>query len=149
MPPVFGPVSPSPTRLWSWAGSRIQHELPSVRAKIETSGPESISSISSVSPESPNSRSTMTRAMASSASANVLQIMTPLPAANPAALITQGSSLARTYSKASSGIVNMRASAVGTFADRINCLAKALSASSRAPSADGPKTNLVSVAKAS
>ena len=116
---------------------------------METSGPESISSIRSVSPASPNSRFTMTRVMASSASANVLQIMTPFPAANPAALITQGSSLARTYSNASSAIVNIRASAVGTFAERISCLAKALSASSRAPSAVGPKTNLVSVARAS
>ena len=36
---MFGPVSPSPTRLWSCAGSRIQKFRPSQRASTLSSGP--------------------------------------------------------------------------------------------------------------
>src|SRR5206468_3390110 len=39
MPPVLGPVSPSPRRLWSCAGGRIWTCSPSVRARTESSSP--------------------------------------------------------------------------------------------------------------
>ena len=45
MPPVLGPVSPSPTRLWSWAGSIGSTVLPSLSANSDTSGPSRKSSI--------------------------------------------------------------------------------------------------------
>ena len=39
MPPVLGPVSPSPMRLWSWATAIGMAWLPSQRAKKESSSP--------------------------------------------------------------------------------------------------------------
>ena len=39
MPPVLGPVSPSPTRLWSWAAAMGMAWVPSQRAKKESSSP--------------------------------------------------------------------------------------------------------------
>ena len=44
MPPVLGPVSPSPMRLWSWAAARGTAWVPSERAKKEISGPRRVSS---------------------------------------------------------------------------------------------------------
>ena len=40
MPPVFGPVSPSPIRLWSWASGKATAVVPSHRAISEHSGPD-------------------------------------------------------------------------------------------------------------
>ena len=54
MPPVFGPVSPSPTRLKSCAGASATARWPSQIAKIETSGPVMPSSMITVRPASPN-----------------------------------------------------------------------------------------------
>ena len=45
MPPVFGPSSPSPSRLKSCAAPRLRTRAPSQSAKSETSGPSSSSSI--------------------------------------------------------------------------------------------------------
>ena len=45
MPPVFGPVSPSPTRLKSWAGSNGTAVSPSQTTNSDTSGPSRYSSI--------------------------------------------------------------------------------------------------------
>ena len=39
MPPVFGPLSSSPTRLKSWAGSSGTTVSPSTRQNSDTSGP--------------------------------------------------------------------------------------------------------------
>ena len=39
MPPVLGPVSPSPMRLWSWAEAMAMAWVPSQRAKKESSSP--------------------------------------------------------------------------------------------------------------
>ena len=54
MPPVLGPVSPSPTRLKSWAGVRATARVPSQIAKTDTSGPIIPSSMTTVRPASPN-----------------------------------------------------------------------------------------------
>ena len=40
MPPVLGPVSPSPTRLWSWAGASGTARSPSHTASSDSSGPD-------------------------------------------------------------------------------------------------------------
>jgi hypothetical protein len=53
MPPVFGPVSPSPMRLWSCAPMHRQHVVPSVSAKSETSSPSMNSSTSTSAPAEP------------------------------------------------------------------------------------------------
>ena len=45
MPPVFGPVSPSPTRLKSCAGASGTTVVPSVSANSDTSGPSRNSSM--------------------------------------------------------------------------------------------------------
>ena len=45
MPPVFGPASPSPTRLKSCAGARGTAVVPSHTARIDSSGPVRPSSI--------------------------------------------------------------------------------------------------------
>ena len=44
MPPVLGPVSPSPTRLWSCAAASATACLPSQSAKKESSSPSRNSS---------------------------------------------------------------------------------------------------------
>src|SRR5664279_2142269 len=45
MPPVFGPVSPSPMRLKSWAATSGTTLVPSVRQNNDTSGPSRYSSM--------------------------------------------------------------------------------------------------------
>jgi hypothetical protein len=45
MPPVFGPVSPSPILLWSWAAGRGTIVYPSENASTDISGPTRYSSI--------------------------------------------------------------------------------------------------------
>ena len=122
MPPVFGPSSPSPTRLKSWAGASASASLPSASANSETSSPSSSSSITS----GPSKREAA-RSPASSSSC-VRQTKTPLPAARPSALTTHG------------GRATDIDSAVGTPAARITSLAKLFEPSIRAAAALGPKT---------
>ena len=54
MPPVLGPVSPSPTRLKSCAGASGTARVPSQMASTDSSGPARPSSITTVRPASPN-----------------------------------------------------------------------------------------------
>ena len=89
MPPVFGPRSPSHTRLWSWALGSITTLSPSHSAKIEASSPSRYSSTTTVEPDSPNAPEKQSRT-ASAASWMVIATVTPLPAASPSALITIG-----------------------------------------------------------
>ena len=91
MPPVLGPVSPSPARLWSWAETSGSAVLPSTRAKKLSSSPSRNSSITSSAPASPKTRSAIMLSMAAVASASVSATTTPLPAASPSALTTTGS----------------------------------------------------------
>ncbi len=102
IPPVLGPVSPSPNRLWSWQGGRIRMFRPSTSASTETSGPSSISSMTTRAPASPNSRCCIIRSSASSPSASLDGTTTPLPLASPAALITCNSVRVSRYCRAAS-----------------------------------------------
>ena len=93
MPPVLGPVSPSPTRLWSWAVPMGRQSLPSQRTKKLASSPGMNSSITTViAPNAPAKIASMARCACSTVSATV----TPLPAERPSALTTIGAPLAAT-----------------------------------------------------
>ena len=91
MPPVLGPSSPSPTRLWSCAVPMGSTFSPSQRMKKLASSPSMNSSITTSAPALPNSPPNMS-SMAASASDSVMATMTPLPAARPSALTTIGAS---------------------------------------------------------
>ena len=84
IPPVFGPVSPSPMRLWSWAMGSGRAIVPSHRAIRLHSGPLSRSS-TTIGP-----RAARRATMASTVSASVAGTTTPLPAARPSCLTTIG-----------------------------------------------------------
>ena len=98
IPPVLGPVSPSPTRLWSCAVPNGTIAAPSVSTNRLTSSPVRNSSITALAPGSANSAST-----AAVASAGVVVTVTPLPAASPSALTTTGVPNAASAACASSG----------------------------------------------
>ena len=135
MPPVFGPQSPSPTRLKSCAGARARTVSPSVTQKTETSGPSRYSSTTT----RPPSLARQARAWASAASRSSVT-MTPLPAASPSSLTTCGVPNPSTAAATSASEVQTCAKAVGTPAAAMTSLAKDLLPSSRAASADGPNT---------
>ena len=141
MPPVFGPVSPSPARLWSAATSSSTHApVPSVTANTETSGPSSSSSTRIVEPAAPNAPSSRHASIAATASSRCVATVTPLPAASPSALITARPPSSSTNATAFSTSSNAPARAVGTPLRAITSFANALEPSMRAASADGPKT---------
>ena len=82
MPPVLGPVSPSPTRLKSCAGSSGTTVSPSTMLNNDTSGPSRNDSSSTGWPASSRLAAC---ALAASRSAVTT---TPLPAASPSSLTT-------------------------------------------------------------
>jgi hypothetical protein len=57
MPPVLGPVSPSPTRLWSCAEAKGRARWPSQMAKNDASSPSRKASITTSAPAAPNAPS--------------------------------------------------------------------------------------------
>src|SRR5690349_22811885 len=129
MPPVFGPVSLSPTRLKSCAGSSGSTADPSVTQNSETSGPARNSSIT-----------TVPQASAwSSAAARSVVTSTPLPAASPSSFTTYGGPNRSSAAAASPGVEQVRHAAVGTPAAAITSLANAFEPSIRAAAALGPK----------
>ena len=138
MPPVFGPRSPSKTRLWSWEEARGRICSPSVRAIKEASSPLSISSMTTLSPAHPKVLCTMILSMAASASSRSEQRVTPFPPARPSALTTQDFFWA-TYLLAESGSENVAKAAVGIRFSSIISLAKALLPSNLAAPRLGPK----------
>ncbi|MCY1460815.1 hypothetical protein D9M71_784040 [compost metagenome] len=95
MPPVFGPVSPSPTRLWSWLVAIGSTLWPSTMTMKLASSPSRNSSITTREPASPKALPASMSRTASSASARVMATITPLPAARPSALITIGAPFSR------------------------------------------------------
>ena len=105
MPPVFGPVSPSPTRLWSCAAPSGSAVLPSHSANSETSSPTRHSSITTEAPASPNARASIIASIAASASSSVAATTTALPAARPSAFTTTGAPRRRTNARAAISIV--------------------------------------------
>ena len=90
MPPVLGPVSSSPTRLWSCAATRGETRSPSLSTRNESSSPCRHSSITTRAPASPTIFPESISPAAIAASSFVLQITTPLPAASPSAFTTTG-----------------------------------------------------------
>src|ERR1700685_3260381 len=54
MPPVFSPVSPSPTRLWSWAATNGATRSPSLNTKNDSSSPTKHSSSTTRAPAPPH-----------------------------------------------------------------------------------------------
>ena len=129
MPPVFGPVSPSPTRLKSWAGSNGTAACPSVTTNSDTSGPSRNSSTTTVSQAS---------AWASAWSRSVVTT-TPLPAASPSSFTTYGGPNSSSARSTSAGSRQTNDRAVGTPATAITSLANAFDPSIRAACWDGPK----------
>ncbi len=95
MPPVLGPVSPSPTRLWSCEVAIGSAVLPSTIEMKLASSPSRNSSITTRAPASPNALPESMSRTASSASASVIATITPLPAARPSALTTIGAPFSR------------------------------------------------------
>jgi hypothetical protein len=90
MPPVFGPVSPSPIRLKSCAGTSGTACAPSQSTSSEHSSPTSSSSMTMLRPASPNDAPDSLAATSRRASSRVCATNTPFPAASPSVLITQG-----------------------------------------------------------
>src|ERR1700722_14797442 len=78
MPPVLGPVSPSPTRLWSCAEASGSACAPSHSAKKLASSPVRNSSTTISAPAAPN-RPPSAASTASYASASVAATTTPFP----------------------------------------------------------------------
>ncbi len=140
MPPVLGPVPPSPIGLWSCDGVSNTYCDPSVRAKTLTSSPTMHSSMTTRSPAGPKARSFTISSSASWASSRVEQTYEPLPAASPSALTTMGAPTSSRYPTASSysSAAKTRNVGVGTSWRSMNRSANALLPSSWAASAGGP-----------
>ena len=149
MPPVFGPVSPSPTRLWSCAAPSGNAVWPSHSANSETSSPIRHSSITTASPASPNARAAIIASIAASAASSVSATTTPLPAARPSAFTTTGAPRRRTNARAASASSKRSHCAVGMPAASHNSLVKALLPSSWAAARDGPMQGIEAASIAS
>ncbi|KAF5803333.1 hypothetical protein HanXRQr2_Chr06g0270071 [Helianthus annuus] len=107
IPPVFGPVSPSLTRLWSCADSKAKAFSPSTSAKNDASSPSKNSSTIIEEPAFPNDPFTRIVSTASNASCSVVATITPFPAASPSALTTMGAPCSLIYFFAANGSVNV------------------------------------------
>ena len=79
MPPVLGPVSPSPMRLWSCAGTSGATCLPSLRQRKLISSPSRNSSMTICCSAAPSSAPVNRPCAASTAVLREGQMMTPLP----------------------------------------------------------------------
>ena len=90
MPPVFGPVSPLPIRLWSWLEASASTFLPSTMTMKLASSPSRNSSMTTRAPASPSLLPESMSSTAACASSSVMATTTPLPAARPSALMTIG-----------------------------------------------------------
>src|SRR6266852_6152865 len=140
MPPVFGPVSPSPARLKSRAGASAITSVPSVPQSTDNSAPSSRSSTTTVAPLLPKRPSTSIASMAASDSSMLPHTITPLPRASPSAFTATRPSRSRAHALAGAGVVKVSKSAVGIPASLINDLEKALLVSMRPARRLGPNT---------
>ncbi len=95
MPPVLGPVSPSPMRLWSWLVAMGSTLLPSTITMKLASSPSRNSSITTRQPASPKALPDSMSVTAASASSRLRATITPLPAARPSAFTTMGAPRSR------------------------------------------------------
>ena len=139
MPPVFKPVSFSPTRLWSWLVAIGSTFLPSTMTIKLASSPSRNSSITTRLPALPKALPESISRTASSASCNVIATITPLPAAKPSALTTIGAPFSRKYANAGSTLVKFWYSAVGILWRARKSLVNAFEPSNWAAAWVGPK----------
>mmetsp|Transcript_13285 Transcript_13285/g.32292 ORF Transcript_13285/g.32292 Transcript_13285/m.32292 type:complete len:274 (-) Transcript_13285:206-1027(-) len=139
MPPVFRPVSPSPTRLWSCAPTNGTAIPPPTTAKKLASSPVRNSSTTIADPASPNALRTIMSSTASSAVCTSIATMTPLPAASPSVLTTIGAPCVVMYALAAAGSVKRAYLAVGMSYLASRSLRNPLDPSRRAAEAEGPK----------
>mmetsp|Transcript_180 Transcript_180/g.611 ORF Transcript_180/g.611 Transcript_180/m.611 type:complete len:219 (+) Transcript_180:575-1231(+) len=150
IPPVFNPVSPSPTLLWSCADANGTATSPPTTAKNDASSPNKVSSITIVSPASPNCLFNISSSMAFSASSTVSAIITPFPAAKPDVLITIGAPVTvLTYSFAFSASLKTSYVAVGMLYFLHKFFMNSLDPSNCAAFFDGPNTLIFSALKLS
>mmetsp|Transcript_18169 Transcript_18169/g.28613 ORF Transcript_18169/g.28613 Transcript_18169/m.28613 type:complete len:248 (+) Transcript_18169:688-1431(+) len=154
MPPVFGPLSSSSTRLWSCAGTIMEATLPSANAIQLHSSPLSNCSITTSSPALPKAFSSMTDFTAWRASSNDSGMSTPFPAARPLALTTTSlpaSYSCFTYSQAFSysPLAKFWYAAVGKLYFLKKSLENAFDASSSAAAFVGPKQGMPALLHAS
>jgi hypothetical protein len=138
MPPVLGPVSPSPTALWSWAEASGSAYPPSTKAKKLASSPSRNSSITRVAPAAPNRPAASASSIAASAWSSVRATVTPLPPVSPSALTTIGTPCVRTYAFAAVESVKRPYAAVAMRNRAQRSLANPLEPSNRAAAAVGP-----------
>src|SRR2546425_3404818 len=134
MPPVFAPVSPSPTRLWSRAGGSATTVSPSTRACSEASSPLRTAS------SGPGPLFAGGEASASTAASRVSATVTPLPSARPSAFTTTGASQRESASRAAAASANDSHFAVGTPASSMSSFAKDFDHSIFEASRDAPTT---------
>ena len=139
MPPVFGPASPSPSRLWSWLDASASACAPSAITMKLASSPSRKSSMTTRAPAPPIALPASIASIAACASASSVATTTPLPAARPSALTTIGAPRASTYACAAAASVNVRYAAVGMPWRAMNAFAKSFELSSRAAARVGPK----------
>ena len=132
MPPVLGPVSPSPMRLWSWAIGSGRATVPSQSAIRLHSGPERHSS-TTIGPAAASV------AIAATVSSSPAGTMTPLPAARPSCLTTTGAPSACHHANASTAEVVARWRGEGSASRSAIWRAWPFDDSSLATSAVGPK----------
>src|ERR1700755_2399699 len=115
MPPVLGPVSPSPTRLKSCAGSSGTTVSPSTTQNSETSGPSRKDSSSTGCPAS-------SRLAACARAASRSDVTTtPLPAARPSSLTTHAASPTPGPNRSSAASRCAGLSTISLFAVRDAC----------------------------
>ena len=149
MPPVFKPVSPSPTRLWSCALASATALPPPTTAKKDASSPSKNSSTTISSPALPNMAPESISSTAFSASSISMATITPLPAAKPSVLTTMGAPLDSMYSFAFAASVNLAYSAVGILYLAHKSFMNAFDPSNRAALLLGPNTGTPAAASAS
>src|SRR2546426_404036 len=140
MPPVLGPVSPSPRRLWSWAAGSRSSCAPSVRANTDSSSPFKKSSMTISRPAPPTAASASIARPPRTASVRRAHPTAPFPAARPDAFTTSGSAWRLMYARAGASAVKVWLAAVAIRARRITSFANALDDSMRAADALGPYT---------
>ncbi len=115
--------------------------LPSHSTKNDASSPAMNSSITTSAPATPSDPPNIS-SIAAFASAAVIAITTPLPAANPSALMTIGAPVFSTCACAADVSENRAHPAVGAPQASQISLVNALDASSRAAAAEGPKVRI-------
>ena len=142
IPPVFGPVSPSPTRLWS-CGDVEQHARAGAVGHGEHAtprDPRAAPRTTIVVPASPKASPTRHRSIAATAVFTVGRDGHALARGEPVGLDHRRPPSSSTKATAFSTSSNAPARAVGTPRRAITSFANAFDPSIRAAAADGPKT---------